>query len=84
MKFSVLVLKKEKDQAPARFAFFLHQAADLQDPERRFTLTPEDFRLLNPNTRTAPIFRTRKDAELTKHIYRRVPVLIDEERGEAG
>jgi len=34
--------------------------------------------LLNPNTRTCPIFRTRRDAELTKAIYRRVPVLIRE------
>ena len=36
--------------------------------------------LLNPNTRTCPTFRSRSDAELTKAIYRRVPVLI----GEAG
>ncbi len=68
----------------AEFAFFCHEAADLRDPERRFTLSPDDFRLLNPNTRTAPIFRSRRDAELTKHIYRRVPVLIEEAKGEAG
>jgi len=42
---------------------------------RTFSLSPEDFRLLNPNTRTCPVFRTRQDAELTKAIYRRVPVL---------
>jgi hypothetical protein len=64
--------------SPAEFAFFCQQATDLNDPERRFTLTPADFALLNPNTRTAPIFRSRRDAELTKHIYRRVPVLINE------
>ncbi len=68
----------------AEFAFFLHDPAELSDDERRFTLTPDDFRLLNPNTRTAPIFRSRRDAELTKHIYRRVPVLIDEGQGDAG
>ena len=39
-----------------------------------------DIRLLNPNTRTCPIFRTRRDAEITKAIYRRVPVLIDTNR----
>ncbi len=33
---------------------------------------------MNPNTRTCPIFRSRRDAELTKAIYRRVPVLIRE------
>jgi hypothetical protein len=68
----------------AEFAFFCHDVADIHNPERRFTLSPEDFRLLNPNTRTAPIFRTRQDAELTKHIYRRVPVLVDESKGLVG
>ena len=62
----------------AEFAFFCQQVADLRDPERRFTLSPLDFRLPNPNTGTAPIFRSRRDAELTKHIYRRVPVLVNE------
>jgi hypothetical protein len=68
----------------AEYAFFCHEAADLSDPERRFTLSAADFRLLNPNTRTAPIFRSRRDAELTKHIYRRVPVLIEEAKAAAG
>ena len=30
---------------------------------------------MNPNSKTCPIFRGRKDAELTKKIYRRIPVL---------
>ncbi len=40
--------------------------------------------MLNPNTRTCPIFRSRQDAELTKAIYRRVPVLLDESREQGG
>jgi hypothetical protein len=62
----------------AEFVFFAHGVEDLKDPERHFTLSPEDIALLNPNTRTCPIFRSRRDAELTKAIYRRVPVLIKE------
>jgi hypothetical protein len=62
----------------AEFVFFAHGVEDLRDPERRFTLSPQDIALLNPNTRTCPIFRSRRDAELTKSIYRRVPVLIKE------
>ena len=30
------------------------------------------------------MFRSRRDAELTKAIYRRVPVLIDRNRKEGG
>lgn len=63
----------------ADFAFFLHSAKELDDDERRFVLSKEDIALLNPNTRTCPIFRTRRDAEITKGIYRRVPVLVKED-----
>ena len=62
----------------AEFVFFAHAVGELYDSERRFTLSPDDIALLNPNTRTCPIFRSRKDAELTKAIYRRVPVLCRE------
>ena len=33
---------------------------------------------MNPNTGTCPIFRSKRDAEINKAIYRRVPVLIRE------
>ena len=64
----------------SEFVFFAHAVEELRDPERRFRLSPADIELLNPNTHTCPIFRSRKDAELTKAIYRRVPVLIREAR----
>lgn len=60
----------------AWFAFFLDDP--LQIEVSRFRLTPEEIMLLNPNTGTVPIFRTRRDAEITLGIYRRVPVLINE------
>ncbi len=79
-KFCLLTLTGEARpaQTGADFVFFAYRAADLADAERRFTLTPEDIALLNPNTRTCPIFRSRRDAELTKAIYRRVSVLVRE------
>lgn len=63
-------------------AFFLHDVAELQgDTGRRFQLSPADFALINPNTKTCPTFRTRADADLTRAIYARVPVLINEATG---
>jgi hypothetical protein len=66
----------------ADFVFFAHSVEDIRDPERRFSLTAADIKTLNPNTMTCPVFRTRKDAELTKAIYRRVPVLIREKTAD--
>src|SRR5690606_20242387 len=79
MKFCLLTLTgPARPVAEAEFLFFAHNPADLTDRERRFTLSGRDLALINPNTRTCPIFRSRRDAELTKAIYRRVPVLIEE------
>ncbi|HOZ22790.1 MAG TPA: N-6 DNA methylase [bacterium] len=85
-KFCLLTLtgSGKPNQRGAEFLFFAHQTTDLGDPERRFVLTADDIALLNPNTRTCPIFRSRRDAELTRYIYRRVQVLIDESQGERG
>lgn len=61
------------------FVFFARRIEHLSpDAGRRFVLTPEDIVLLNPNTLTCPVFRSERDAEITKAIYRRVPVLIRE------
>ena len=78
-KFAALTVGGAREQIDqSRFVFFCRYFTQIEDPARNFTLTNEDFRLINPNTRTAPIFRTSQDAELTKKIYRRAPVLINE------
>ena len=65
-------------QHPADLAFFLTQTTQLADRRRHFTLTPEEFSLINPNTKTCPVFRAEKDAEITKKMYRAAPVLVRE------
>ena len=63
-------------------AFFLHDIETISDPNRCFALASSDFARVNPNTGTAPIFRTRRDAEITRRIYERHPVLVDRSQGE--
>ena len=64
----------------ASFVFFAHQVEELEDSKRHITLSSDDIRLLNPNTRTCPIFVSRRDAEIAKAIYHRIAVLIDHNR----
>ena len=78
-KFCLLTLTgRSGGVEAAQFVFFAHHPSDLRDQERRFTLSPADLELINPNTRTAPVFRSRRDAELTRKIYHRIPVLVRE------
>ncbi len=57
------------------FVWFARRADQIHDPQRRFTLTRRAIELLNPNTRTCPIFRSSRDAKINKDIYERIPVL---------
>ncbi|MCX9154616.1 N-6 DNA methylase [Niveibacterium sp. 24ML] len=79
MKFALLTTAGTNGvDAPAQLVNFARQVDYLYDQRRRFSLRPEEFRLINPNTRTCPVFRSERDAELTKRLYRAAPVLIEE------
>jgi hypothetical protein len=80
-KFCALVASPSPFEMPAECAFFLHDVAELNDPDRRFPFSAEDFSHVNPNTGTAPIFRSRRDASLTTAIYARLPALVDRSSG---
>lgn len=60
----------------AEFAFFLHATDDLRESERYFIVSNEDLSLINPNTYTCPVFRSKHDLDLTISIYRHFPILI--------
>jgi len=68
----------------ADFAFFLTNTGQLKEQDRHFALSADEIALLNPNTHTCPIFRSKRDAELAKAIYRRVPVLLNQKELEKG
>ena len=80
-KFCAFVASPSPLAEQAQCAFFLKSTAELSDPEVRFTLSADDFARVNPNTGTAPIFRSRRDADLTKAIYAAAPILVDRSSG---
>ncbi len=82
-KFCALIFGGEErlfDQTEC--AFYLHDTKTIDDEDRCFPLTPDDFARVNPNTGTAPVFRSRRDAEITRRIYEQHPVLVDRSGGE--
>ena len=82
-KFCALIVGgKARTFAETRCGFFLNGASTINDPERCFPLSPDDFARVNPNTGTAPIFRSRRDADITRHIYQSHPVMVDRSSGQ--
>jgi N-6 DNA Methylase len=84
-KFCLLTLtgRDKPAQTGAEFAFFAHATSDLKEPDKRFVLSAADIALLNPNTLTCPIFRTKRDATITESVYRRVPIFLNESNPES-
>ena len=82
-KFCVLILGgRDRHFQETKCAFFLHDTKTIGDQDRCFVLSPDDFSRVNPNTGTSPVFRTRRDAEITRGIYERHPVLVNRSQGK--
>jgi type I restriction-modification system DNA methylase subunit len=81
-KFCLLTFGQKCDDAD--FSFYSTKLIHLDDNIRHFKLTKEEFDLINPNTKTCPIFRSKNDAELTKTIYKRTGVFWNESSAEKG
>lgn len=77
-RFAITVMLGTARRAQrSRFAFYTRYVADV--PSRRFELAPDEVVMMNPNTGTLPMFRTRTDADITLGIYNRHPILILED-----
>ncbi len=81
-KFCLLTLAE--GNTTGDFAFFMKSVAELDDKRRHFSMTAEDFDLINPNTHTCPVFRSQEDAELAKKIYRKAGVFVNDAEHEDG
>ncbi len=78
-KFSLLTMAgAARPASPFSVAFSLTQPGQIHEPENRFELSAADIELLNPNTLTCPIFRSARDAAITKQLYEAAPVLVRE------
>ena len=74
---AIIVGGDERTFKQTRCSFFLKDLNEINDPERCFSLSSDDFSRVNPNTGTAPVFRLRRDADITRRIYEHHPVLVD-------
>jgi len=74
VNFSLLVATGGLPAGDASFAFAVQRVEGLS--ASRFGLAPRELLQVNPNSGTAPVFRSRRDAEITIGIHGRLPVLI--------
>ena len=68
-KFAAITISKTHTEV-VDLCFFASGIQDLQDGRKRLTLSEKDIALFNPNTKTLPIVRTRRDLELLRKNLR--------------
>jgi hypothetical protein len=78
VRFAVVAISGRPAAGEARMLFGGRAVSEVSDLRRAFSIAPDEILLLNPNTGTLPVFRSKRDAEITIRIYRRHPVLIRE------
>jgi hypothetical protein len=83
-RFCLLTLAgSEWESDGFELAFYLTQVEDLKDDDKKFKLSKDEIKLINPNTNNLPIFETAEDAKLVMRLYEGVGALLikDQEGG---
>ena len=73
-KFGMIILGSGHHKA--EFASFISNVNQLSDAERFFALDKAAIEKINPNTGTAPTFRSKADAEISKKIHLLIPPFV--------
>ncbi|WP_397385656.1 Eco57I restriction-modification methylase domain-containing protein, partial [Prosthecobacter sp.] len=77
-KFCLLCLSGSASQnKSSRFLFYARRMDEIGDPARCFEMTPDDFLILNPVTRTCPVLRGPLDLALLRQLYSKSCLLED-------
>lgn len=74
-KFSLTTLAGGRIETAPLFSFYNRSVETARSPEKLFSLSSIEFEVLNPNTRTCPTFRSRRDADINIAMYQRAGIL---------
>jgi SAM-dependent methyltransferase len=78
-RFCAMTIAGSQLHDPPLFVAVARNVDELRDRSRQYSLSIDDVARINPLTKTLPMFRTRRDAEITAAIYSRIPILATTE-----
>lgn len=61
------------------FTAHIRQPAEIADPAKRYALTVDEIKAINPNTLNLPAFRWARDAKVTATIHTAAPILVEKQ-----
>ncbi len=80
VKFGLLTIagREVKVEQPW-FTAHIRQPSEISNPEKRYALTVDEIRAINPNTLNLPAFRWARDAAVTAAIHNAAPILVEKQ-----
>jgi hypothetical protein len=83
MRYTLLTLSHDLNSLP-QFSFLLWKIEELLNPLKRFNITYEEVKILNPNTKNCPQFKNRIEADLALKIYKnKLSEVLHDERNKS-
>lgn len=80
VKFGLLTIAgREVNVEQPWFTAHIRQPSEISNPEKRYALTVDEIRAINPNTLNLPAFRWARDAAVTAAIHNAAPILIEKQ-----
>ncbi len=76
-RYSFVLLTLGKSEK-ADCVFYATNPVQLEDEKRHLSFEPSDITLINPNTRTLLLVRSKYDLELCRKLYKAAPILFHE------
>jgi len=80
-KFSLLTFSK-KENNKVKIGVNLRKVQDLNTNSMMYVLNVDGIELINPNTKTLPMFNSKVDAKIITQIYKTTPILVNEKNNE--
>ncbi len=77
--FMLLTIQRSFEVKPADCVFYATDPKQLEDNRRHLSFEPGDIALINPNTQTALLVRSKYDLELCRKLYRAATMILVQE-----
>ena len=79
-KFGLLTIGgKDVNCEEPWFTAHIRQPSEIADPKKRYALTIEEIKAINPNTLNLPAFRWSNDAKVTASIHTAAPIFVNKD-----
>ncbi|MFP9192771.1 Eco57I restriction-modification methylase domain-containing protein [Natrialbaceae archaeon A-CW1-1] len=78
-RFCLLTMTGIRNTVPEfEFSFFNWTLEELREEDSKYRLSSSDIQKINPNSKNCPVFKTKRDRDVTLKLYSEHPILVND------